>query len=210
MSRSFFVSALKFARVSSIFLALGVLNTTAGVLKIDLPHETESFKPAPGVEMANGQCLVCHSVEYVATQPPMPRTFWVSSVKKMRDKYAAQIPEEQIEPLADYLSRTYGTETNATPSPASAHVIAAVKNEGGEALVNKYFCLTCHAPDKKIGPPYKDVAQKYSADPAAVDKITEQIAKGGSGKWGSVLMPPFPMISAAESKAIAAWILNQK
>ena len=61
-------------------------------VKIELPPETISFKLAPGSEIANGQCLTCHSVEYVSTQPPMPRAFWAGSVKKMMDKYSAPVP----------------------------------------------------------------------------------------------------------------------
>src|SRR5882762_5040399 len=40
----------------------------ASPVKIELPAETGVFKPAPGAELANGQCLVCHSVEYVVMQ----------------------------------------------------------------------------------------------------------------------------------------------
>src|SRR5207237_5593755 len=92
-------------------------------MKIEFPPETEAFKHAPGSEIANGQCLTCHSVEYVATQPLMPRAFWAGSVKKMQEKYGAQIPQEQVETLVDYLTRNYGTGTNAptiqpqTPPP---------------------------------------------------------------------------------------------
>ncbi len=65
----------------------------AGELKITLPSETALFKPAPGFILANSQCLPCHSVEYVLTQPPMPQAFWLAEVKKMREKFSAQIPE---------------------------------------------------------------------------------------------------------------------
>ena len=51
-----------------------------------LPAETGAFKQDTGAEIANGQCLVCHSVEYVSTQPPFPRAFWKSSVQKMQVK----------------------------------------------------------------------------------------------------------------------------
>ena len=92
-------------------LICAALNLTAGPMRIELPAETGVFKTGPGVEIANGQCLVCHSVEYVATQPPLPRAFWTASVKKMREKYGAAIPEEQVEPLLDYLALHYGAAT---------------------------------------------------------------------------------------------------
>jgi len=44
----------------------------------------------------------------------------------------------------------------------------------------------------------------------AFEKIAEQIHKGGSGKWGPVIMPPFPTVSDAETKALTEWILSRK
>src|SRR5205823_3951860 len=93
-------------------LALSVLPVLA--LDIQLPPETGTFKQDAGAEIANGQCLICHSVEYVSTQPPMARPFWKSSIQKMQQKYAAPIPDDQVEPLADYLTKNYGIFTNAT------------------------------------------------------------------------------------------------
>lgn len=186
--------------------------------KIDLPAETGVFKPAPGVELANGQCMSCHSVEYVVTQPPLPRTFWATSVKKMREKYGAAVAEDQVEPLLDYLTKHYGVET--TNNAASAATTDAPKpvmltppgtQFSGAAVATNYWCLSCHDVSlKKVGPPYKDIAAKYRNDAEAFTKIAEQIHKGGSGKWGPVVMPPFPMVSEAETKAVAEWILNQK
>ena len=45
------------------------------------------FKKAPGVELMQANCLMCHSSEYIASQPPMPRKFWEASVKKMKEKF---------------------------------------------------------------------------------------------------------------------------
>jgi cytochrome c len=61
---------------------------------------------------------------------------------------------------------------------------------------------------KIVGPAYKDIAAKYRNDAEARQKISEQIHKGGSGKWGPIIMPPFPQVSEAETKALTDWILN--
>ena len=179
-------------------------------LQIELPPETASFKPAAGVELANAQCLVCHSVEYVATQPPFPRTFWAASVKKMREKYDAQIPDAQVEPLLDYLVENYGVKTNGPPaSPVTPSLVAESKTP--EALGFKFGCTLCHGLDKKIvGPALKEIAAKYRADPTALAKIAEQVRQGGSGKWGPALMPPFPMVAAEDVKILGDWILSLK
>jgi cytochrome c551/c552 len=186
----------------------------ASVMKIELPPETASFKPGPGAEIANGQCLICHSVEYVATQPPLPTTFWAASVKKMREKYGAPIPEEQVEPLVNYLAKHYGLDTNATAGvtvASAASPVAPAAATTAEAVATKYGCLGCHNVSAKIvGPPYKDIATKYADDASAQSKISDQIHKGGSGKWGSVIMPPFPTVTDTESKVLADWILSRK
>jgi cytochrome c551/c552 len=195
-------------------LLLGALPLSAGVVKIELPPETASFKPAPGSEIANGQCLTCHSVDYVLTQPPEQRAFWAAEVKKMNKVYGAQIPEDQVESLADYLASNYGTGTNGQPSAASSASPKTVPNTAAatnaEAFAKKYGCLSCHGIKVKIvGPAFQDVAAKYRNDPAALDKISWQIHNGGSGKWGPVIMPPFPMVTDAQAKMVARWIMDQ-
>lgn len=80
----------------------------AGEVKITLPLETGTLKPGPGIELALTNCLTCHSVEYISTQPPMKRAFWEASVKKMREKYGADAPEATLPQLIDYLTATYG------------------------------------------------------------------------------------------------------
>lgn len=208
-------SALTTAFVS--MLALAALSLAAEVVQIKLPPETAAFKPGAGSEIANGQCLTCHSVEYVTTQPILPRSFWAATVKKMRQTYGAPIPDDQAGPLVDYLTRNYGVETNAV-SPATASVAvrpgppsAPGPALSGPAVAAKYGCLGCHNVSVKVvGPAYKDIAAKYSRDADAFAKIAEQIHKGGSGKWGPILMPPFPMATDAETKALATWILSCK
>ena len=186
----------------------------AGELQIELPPETVSFKPAPGLELANAQCLTCHSVDYVLTQPPEPRAFWLAEVKKRGKLYGAQIPDSEVEPLADYLARNYGTETNGEPSVAPAANSQSAPGANApvsvETLATRYGCLNCHKVNAKVvGPAFKDVAAKYRNDPDAVDKIVHQIHTGGSGKWGPVIMPPFSMVSDAEAKMLARWIMSQ-
>ena len=197
--------------------AAGVVLLTArrspgAPVKIDLPPESGSFKPGPGAQIANAQCLVCHSVEYVVTQPPFPRAFWAANVKKMQEKFGAEIPDSQVGPLLDYLVENYGVKTGGeSPSSKSLPVGAAKDSKAPEVLALNYGCILCHGVDKKIvGPALKDIAAKYRNDPTAQARIAEQIHKGGSGKWGPTLMPPFPMVTDDEVKILSDWILSQK
>jgi len=196
-----------------LILAGLMLAGRAMALDIKLPLETTTFKQDAGADMANGQCLICHSIEYVTMQPPMPRAFWKSAVQKMQQKYGAPISDAQVDPLTDYLTRNYGITTNAAQalsSQATAHSEGSTNRLDGEQLAAKYYCLACHKPEAKVGPPYRDVAQKYKNDPKALAHIDEQIHKGGSGKWGSIPMPPFPQVTTAETKVLAEWILGAK
>jgi hypothetical protein len=81
----------------------------AASVKIELPPESTSLKPAAGSDLATRQCATCHSADYVAIQPPgRPLAFWKAEVEKMKKVYGAPIPDDQVEPIAQYLTRAYG------------------------------------------------------------------------------------------------------
>lgn len=187
--------------------------TETAIVKITLPPETGVFKAEPDAALANAQCLTCHSIEYVTTQPPMPRAFWAASVKKMREKYGAGIPDDLVEPLVGYLTRNYGVGESSVPGASAAQPTAGSasgKSPKVEDIAFKYGCVLCHNVNVKIvGPPFKDIVAKYKNDPAAHDRVLEQIRNGGSGKWGSAVMPPFPMIPETEAQMLAKWVLTQ-
>ena len=88
-------------------LALGWLAQSAPV-RITLPVEVAALRKAPGAELAAMHCLTCHSAEYINTQPSLTRTAWKASVDKMRAKFGAPIPDDQVDKLADYLAAAYG------------------------------------------------------------------------------------------------------
>ena len=193
-------------------------------LTVQWPPETRTFRPGPAFEIANAQCLICHSEDYVAIQPPLPRTFWKSNVQKMQQKYGAPIPEEQVEPLVDYLTKTYSADSGVKSEGNASSQKLGSKNEplSGAAdntsptsesarLAAKFGCMSCHGVDKKIvGPPLKEIAAKYKGHADAFDKVSHQITQGGGGQWGPVPMPPFPQLSATEVKALSEWVLTQK
>jgi cytochrome c len=77
------------------------------------------------------------------------------------------------------------------------------------ALAQKYACLACHAPDKKVvGPAYQDVSKKYAGQKDAVATLTHNIKNGGSGKWGPVPMPAQAALSEEDAKTLALWVLG--
>jgi mono/diheme cytochrome c family protein len=97
------------AMIASLGMVGVVAVAWAAAAKIELPTETAAFKPGPGADLA-AQCLVCHSADYITTQPAgKPLAFWKAEVEKMKKVYGAPIADDQIEPLSQYLARSYGT-----------------------------------------------------------------------------------------------------
>lgn len=73
-----------------------------------LPEETATLRDGPGKETAQNNCVACHSVDYITTQPPgKGRAFWEGAVKKMVKAYHAPISDEDAQTIIDYLSATY-------------------------------------------------------------------------------------------------------
>ncbi len=91
---------------AGMVLASGALVLAAE--KFQLPPETAKLKPGTGAEMVTAQCLLCHSADYISTQPRLSRTAWNAAVVKMKDKYGAPIPTNNIPALVDYLTKNYG------------------------------------------------------------------------------------------------------
>jgi cytochrome c551/c552 len=202
----------KFPKAPTAILLMVLIVTAlplrAEVVSITLPPETATYKEASGVTALNAQCLTCHSAEYVMMQPPLSLKVWTAEVTKMQQKYGAPLPTNQIAPIAYYLAVNYGTETNP-PSESAQTAPTIASSVSITKLATTYGCLSCHKEDVKfIGPAYKDVRAKYLHDPDAIAKICDQIHHGGTGKWGSAIMPPFTMVSDAEAKRLAEWIMT--
>ena len=91
-----------------LFAVLGCITVAIAADEWRLPDEKPAFKAAPGAERAQANCMMCHSHEYITTQPSFTREQWKASVTKMQQKYGAPIVPEAVDPLLDYLVRSYG------------------------------------------------------------------------------------------------------
>jgi len=80
-----------------------------GTVTIALPGDAGmSFKLGSGVEKAQQYCLTCHSSAYVSMQPILSSAQWTAEVTKMKAVYGADIPDDQVAPIAAYLTTVYG------------------------------------------------------------------------------------------------------
>ena len=81
----------------------------------------------------------------------------------------------------------------------------------GAALAQAKNCLACHQIDvKRIGPPFRSVAQRYGAQEGVADYLARVVRQGGRGAWGVIPMPAQSHVSPTEAKALVEWILTLK
>jgi sulfite dehydrogenase (cytochrome) subunit B len=97
--------------ISSLALAAGFMVTGATLaepLSYKLPEDVAVLRPGPGIEVAQSNCLSCHSADYMNFQPPKKgRAFWEAEVQKMIKAYRAPIDEKDAKAIVDYLAATY-------------------------------------------------------------------------------------------------------
>ena len=74
-----------------------------------LPAGDRMFPTGPGSDVANDNCLACHSAGMVLNQPALPKTAWEAEVNKMRDAYKAPIDAKDVNAIIDYLMSIKGT-----------------------------------------------------------------------------------------------------
>jgi cytochrome c5 len=77
-------------------------------VSVTLPVSTTLFPAGEGAATANSQCLTCHSVAMVLSQPVRTEAQWKETINKMRTAYGAPLPVEQVDALAAYLVRVLG------------------------------------------------------------------------------------------------------
>lgn len=101
--------------VASLFAAAAI-NLVA--VEIKLPDETARLveSPLPGYALTTALCYTCHSTEYVLYQPTSARTYWKATVVKMQKAFGAPIPDDAVDPITDYLVKTYGAERPQAPA----------------------------------------------------------------------------------------------
>jgi hypothetical protein len=99
-----------------LLLLAGTLPLVAA--EITLPEETARLveSPLPGYAQATTYCYTCHSTDYIRTQPVMSRAAWKAAVTKMQKTFGAVVPDDAVEPIAEYLARTYGAERPGLPA----------------------------------------------------------------------------------------------
>jgi sulfite dehydrogenase (cytochrome) subunit B len=103
---------IPFAALASV-LGCAAVVAVAAPKSITLPPDTATLRPSslPGYAKAQADCTVCHSAEYMLTQPPNAgRPYWDAMTKRMKAVFKAPFDEADIPQIVDYLSATYGNQ----------------------------------------------------------------------------------------------------
>ena len=72
-------------------------------VSVDLPAGDRMFPDGPGADVANDNCLACHSAGMVLNQPALPKAVWEAEVDKMRKVYKAPIDDKDVDAIVHYL-----------------------------------------------------------------------------------------------------------
>jgi sulfite dehydrogenase (cytochrome) subunit B len=97
------------ALIAGVTLAAGAV---ALLRAADVPAraagEITQLKDAPGRDVTEGRCIICHSLEYIPSNAPaMNRAGWQKSIQKMRERFGAPVTDEQAQRILDYLDANY-------------------------------------------------------------------------------------------------------
>lgn len=88
-----------------VALAAAALTARAG-------EENLRLKEAPGSDLTQGRCAICHSLDYIpANAPVMDRAAWGKTIQKMRDRFGAPISEAEAQQILDYLAANYADKS---------------------------------------------------------------------------------------------------
>ncbi|HEY0746171.1 MAG TPA: cytochrome c [Steroidobacteraceae bacterium] len=87
-------------------------------VSVVFPTGETTFPAGDGAEIANSQCVICHSAGMALRQPALSESQWRTIIDKMRTAYGAPLPAIQVDALASYLSKTISdrgaTDTSRT------------------------------------------------------------------------------------------------
>ena len=105
------------------------------------------------------------------------------------------------------------TEAPQPPSAATPVTGAAeapqTSSLAGQALVQASDCLRCHGMDRRyVGPSFRQIADRYRAQPDAANYLARKIREGSVGVWGRTVMPRHPQVNEAQSSDMARWLLS--
>lgn len=119
---------------------------------------------------------------------------------------SGSIAQDEVSLTIDYLKEGFDKVEIAQGHKDADELIS---HSRGKNIIDENTCKSCHGIDNKsVGPSYKQVAEKYRNNPAAIDLLVNKIIKGGNGVWGEISMPAHPQLKNEDVKEIVQYILS--
>ena len=78
-------------------------------VNVEIPFGDRMFE-GPGSDLANNNCLACHSAGMVLDQPALLEAQWRAEVEKMRAAYKAPIDPKDVDAIVAYLVSIKGVK----------------------------------------------------------------------------------------------------
>ncbi len=130
-----------------------------------------------------------------------------SCQQKPAEQPAQEQPQQQQPAQQPQQEQQPAGEQKQEQKQPSAQPQSSAPAKDMKALAQQKGCFACHdINNKKVGPAFKDVANKEAGK---VEEVARRIKNGGVGEWGNVPMPP-QNVSEEEARQLAEWILSLK
>jgi sulfite dehydrogenase (cytochrome) subunit B len=103
-------------KLTQIIWLIALLNLAAAFgaqqmsIKLPLDNPASQVKQGSGDDTIRRNCTICHSTDYIVTQPHLDALHWQAEVQKMINVYGARINESDAKVIADYLAKNYGPQ----------------------------------------------------------------------------------------------------
>jgi len=137
-------------------IAFGVQASNDKEATISFPSDPITFQSGAGSQIATTYCLICHSAEYVYTQPPHSREKWEEIIKKMKHTFGCPIPESDIPTLVTYLYGQNEIQPSAkfpkiqkSADVSSPSGTSSVGDSGKGKKIFGTYCVNCHGQSGK-------------------------------------------------------------
>jgi cytochrome c553 len=105
-------------RLPLVFVALSALWALAAhaedriplkSVNVEIPFGDRMFE-GPGSDVANNNCLACHSAGMVLDQPALSQAQWRAEVEKMLTAYKAPVDPKDVDAIVAYLVSIKGAK----------------------------------------------------------------------------------------------------
>lgn len=159
-------------------------------------QQTTATDPEGGISVGSRDCFICRDSTDLVEESAIMNWLPVEGASKPVESRSN--PKKATRP--DDKKLVKGTALD---------VVNTDPVKRGLELMLRSDCAICHTQTVKlIGPPYTEIAKRYSGDRRMLAILADKIINGGMGAWGKVPMTPHHGLTPLEAKLIVQYILT--